>query len=64
MATWIECQAYVEGRTKFWVNLDHVAFITGHDNGSVLTMAMADGEGAVERVVWDKPAEIFAKAKK
>jgi hypothetical protein len=64
MATWVECQTYTPDRTKIWINLDHVISIKGFENGCVLTFAVADQEGALERTVWDKPTDILAKAKR
>jgi hypothetical protein len=62
MANWVKCQGYTENRESLWVNLDHVALIRGHDNGSVLVVASGDGnsDGFAEYVVWDRPEDIFA----
>lgn len=59
MADWIECTGYTEAREKIWVNLDRVATITPHKNGSVLRFALSDGDGPFELVVWDHAQDIL-----
>lgn len=59
MAQWSKCQLYTEYRDPIWVNLDHVATIRGFEKGSVLTFAVPDGDGQMERTVWNKPEELL-----
>ena len=42
MANWIECRSYRNHDSKVWVNLDHLAKITGGLEGSTFTFVSGE----------------------
>lgn len=61
MADWVKCEAYTQTREPMWINLDHVAIVRDHENGSVIILAGTDGRGSAEFAVWDRADEIFRR---